>query len=57
MTDEEIQLEMAYTTYEDSCRDPAIVDGDLVQCRRPRWHEPHNHAAGMTVLRRWDVWG
>lgn len=34
-----IQQEMSYTSYEDSCRETAIMpDGSLRECRRTRGH-------------------
>jgi hypothetical protein len=38
-TPKEIQLEMYYTTWEDSCRNPAVTaEGSLRECRRFRGH-------------------
>lgn len=46
-----IQTEMAYTTYDESCRDPYLTDGadfpaELRECRRPKRHQG-NHASGF----------
>ena len=47
-------LELAWTTWADSCRDELItLTGDLRQCRRTRGHElregvrPREHASGF----------
>ncbi len=36
---------MAYTTWGQSCQDPAVVDGEVRQCRRPVLHDGE-HASG-----------
>lgn len=46
-----IQTEMAYTTYDESCRDPYLTNGadfpaELRECRRPKRHNG-NHASGF----------
>lgn len=49
-------LEMDYTTYGQSCREPHITpDAQLIECRRDRGHARDDHAtrAGMGVI----VWG
>ena len=50
----ELTLEMAWTPWRDSCRDPHITpDGDLRQCRRRRNHDDE-HASGFgPLMRRW----
>jgi hypothetical protein len=49
-TDERLDLEFAYTTYRDSCRD---LYSPLLLCRRPAGHDGV-HAAGFGVTRvRW----
>ncbi len=50
-TDERLDLEFAYTTYQDSCRD---LYSPYYYCRRPRRHDGV-HAAGFGAHRlRWD---
>jgi len=43
VTDAELDTEFAYTTWDDSCRDPHTIDQ---QCRRPHAHTG-DHAAGF----------
>lgn len=51
-----IELEMAYTTWEYSCRDPHISwNGDLKECRRAKNHEGV-HAVGFTANGTFYVW-
>lgn len=40
---EQIELEMAYTPYQQACKDPQVgPDGDLRECRRQAGHVgPH----------------
>lgn len=38
--------EMAYTTWGQSCQDPAVIDGEVRQCRRPVLHDGE-HASGF----------
>lgn len=41
------EVEFAYTSHRDSCRDPHLAhDGDLRECRRPANHQPP-HASGF----------
>ena len=57
MTDDELLLEIDYTGYDNSCRDPHITPAaDLVECRRLRGHggEPHGTRAGVRAIR-WSV--
>ena len=57
MTDNELLLEIDYTDYDSSCRDPHITPAeDLVECRRLRGHggEPHGTRAGVRAIR-WSV--
>lgn len=50
MTDDELTLEFAYTSYRDSCRDLYSL---LMCCRRPAGHTGQ-HAAGFGADRvRW----
>jgi hypothetical protein len=50
-TDERLDLEFAYTTYQDSCRD---LYSPYYYCRRPLRHDGV-HAAGFGVHRlRWE---
>jgi len=50
-SDEQLDLEFAYTTYDDSCRD---LYSPLYLCRRPAGHQGA-HAAGFGIDRlRWD---
>lgn len=54
MTDSELLLEIDYTGYNDSCRDPHITPAeDLVECRRMRGHDNDTHGtrAGVRVIR------
>ncbi|TFD27791.1 MULTISPECIES: hypothetical protein [Cryobacterium] len=54
MTDDELLLEIDYTGYDSSCRDPHITPAeDLVECRRLRGHgdEPHGTRVGMRAIR------
>lgn len=49
-TPAEVQKEMAFTTYGESCRDKTIFpDGELRECRRPFRHKRDgtNHASGF----------
>lgn len=46
MEAEDYWREFAYTTWEASCRDPAIIHGDLRNCRRGRGHSG-SHASGF----------
>lgn len=51
MTDAELDQEFAYTTWEQSCRDPYPPD---LECRRQRGHDG-DHAAGYGDARvRWE---
>jgi hypothetical protein len=51
ITDERLDLEFAYVTYDDSCRD---LYGPWHLCRRPRGHDGE-HAAGYGTNRvRWS---
>ncbi len=44
MTDDELLLEVDYTAYDSSCRDPHITPStDLVECRRLRGHAGDTH--------------
>jgi hypothetical protein len=53
---EALELEMAYTSWEQSCQDPRVtLTGDLRQCRRPRNHEG-THASGFASNRTLMVW-
>ncbi|TFD70439.1 hypothetical protein [Cryobacterium sp. Hb1] len=54
MTDDELLLEIDYTNYNSSCRDPHITPAeDLVECRRPRGHDDDMHGtrAGVRAIR------
>lgn len=47
-----IQTEIAYTTYDESCRDPYLTNGadfpaELRECRRPAGHTKGPHASGF----------
>ena len=56
MTDDELLLEIDYTGYDSSCRDPHITPADdLVECRRLRGHDDDTHCtrAGTNAIR----WG
>lgn len=53
---DDLHLEMAYISYEDSCKDPHVdPDGTLRECRRGRWHKyegtPHASDYPLTVWR------
>lgn len=53
---QDLELEMAFTTWEGSCQDPHITHGgDLRQCRRPKNHEGV-HASGFASTRSLYVW-
>ena len=58
MTDDQILLEMDYTTYGHSCRDAAITTaGTLVECRRQHGHDGE-HAVryeNKEQIYRWGV--
>lgn len=42
-----IQNEMIFTTWDESCKDPALTeDGDLRECRRLKNHD-EKHASGF----------
>ncbi|MDJ0349712.1 hypothetical protein [Cryobacterium sp. PH29-G1] len=54
MTDDELLLEIDYTGYDSSCRDPHITPSeDLVQCRRLHGHDDDTHGtrAGGRAIR------
>ena len=54
MTDDELLLEIDYTGYDSSCRDPHITSAaDLVECRRLRGHDDdlHGTRAGVRAVR------
>lgn len=46
------QLEMAYTSYADSCKDPHLDSSGTVRfCRRPKGHDPDEpHASDMPYV-------
>lgn len=51
-----LELEMAYTTWDQSCQDPHITyDKELRQCRRAKNHEGP-HASGFASTRSLRVW-
>jgi hypothetical protein len=53
---EALELEMAYTSWEQSCQDPHItLNGDLRQCRRAR-HHGGPHASGFASNQTLMVW-
>lgn len=54
MTQAEVEHEMAWTTWQESCRDPAVIDGSLRQCRRRARHND-DHASGYG--RHYRKWG
>ncbi|TFD11467.1 hypothetical protein E3T35_09670 [Cryobacterium sp. TMT1-2-2] len=54
MTDDELLLEIDYTGYDNSCRDPHITPAeDLVECRRRRGHDDNMHGtrSGVRAIR------
>lgn len=54
---EQIELEMAYTTWEQSCKDPVIDPyGDLRECRRDKRHVGP-HASGFIKQDSFYMWG
>ena len=53
VTDEALDAEFAYTSWDCSCQDPFASGRDLRQCRRPA-HHGGAHAAGFARDRvRW----
>jgi hypothetical protein len=53
MTDPELLLLMDYTRYDESCQNPAVVSGELVECRLPKNGHPekiHATRKGATVM-------
>lgn len=53
MNTADFEREFAYTQWEHCCKDPAVVDNDLRECRRPANHEGR-HASGFgPALRLW----
>lgn len=52
---EQIELEMAYTSWEQSCKDPVVgPTGDLRECRRQHGHAgPHASGHGEQLI----LWG
>lgn len=53
---QQIELEMSYTTWEQSCKDPAVdpSTGDLRECRRQHSHTgPHASGFGPGLY----MWG
>lgn len=50
----DFEQEFAYTTWEQSCKDPAVIQGDLRECRRPKGHKSvHASGHGKDLL----MWG
>lgn len=46
-----LKIEFAYTTWDDSCKDPYVDGDDLRQCRRPKGHDMEiGHAAGYDYV-------
>jgi len=37
--DEAVELEMTYTTWEHSCKEPHVAQDDLRECRRQKDHK------------------
>lgn len=50
-----MELEMQYTTWEMSCKDPAVIHGDLRNCRRPGDHEGRHASGFRTNYREWGA--
>lgn len=50
MTPESLTLEMAYTSWADSCKDPTP---DLRECRRPHGHDGAHASGHGDGLRTW----
>ena len=52
----DLEIEMAYTTWAESCQDPHICrDNSLRQCRRRKNHDGA-HASGFASTRTLMVW-
>lgn len=50
------EAEMAYTSYDEACKDPTVVlADDLRECRRPK-HHPGPHASGHTANGTFTMW-
>lgn len=53
----DLETEMAYTSWDQSCKDPHITGtGDLRECRRPANHGGGFHASGFASTRSLFVW-
>lgn len=53
MDTKDFEREFAYTLWEHCCKDPAVVDNQLRECRRPAKHTG-KHASGFgPALRLW----
>jgi hypothetical protein len=50
-----IEQEIAYTTWEDSCKEPAVVGGEPRECRRQKNHDGVC-ASGFTANQTFKVW-
>jgi hypothetical protein len=51
-----IETEMAYTTWDESCKDPTVIpNGDFRECRRPKNHKGP-HASGHSANNSLIVW-
>lgn len=51
-----LELEMAYTSWDQSCQDPHVTrSGDLRECRRAKNH-PLPHASGHTANKTLRIW-
>lgn len=53
-TDDAVRREVAWTTWAESCKDPAVTpEGDLRQCRRRSGHKGDCASGFGAALRRW----
>ena len=54
MSEEKVLLEMDYTTYDASCKDPHVSPaGDLIECRRQARHDNEHGTRGGENLISW----
>ena len=54
MTDTELLHTMDYTRFDESCLDPTVVGGELVECRLPKLGHPdklHATRKGAGILK------
>lgn len=51
-----MEAELAFTTWDMACKDPAVVGGgDLRECRRPKNHEGRHASGFRSNYREWGA--